>query len=49
MYLDEKQEESRIAKRGEYLIVEMNSSEKVYFDRIAAVLEDINQETDPLF
>lgn len=26
VYLDEKQEESRIAKRGEYLIVEMNTS-----------------------
>lgn len=25
-YIDDKQEQSRIAKRGEYLIVEMNSS-----------------------
>lgn len=49
VYLDDKQEESRIVKRGQYLIVEMNSSEKVYFDKIAAVLEDINQETDANF
>ena len=49
VYLDEKQEESLIAKRGECLIVEMNCGEKAYFDRIAAVLEDINLETDSLF
>lgn len=44
--MNERYEESRIVKNGEYLIVEINSTEKLLYDKIAASIEDFNFETD---